>query len=597
MLKATLHFKLILFCLLPGLLSAQVVEEVVHLKSMPMQASAASKTLGDTIELPIRDDFSRKQTYPNPAFWADRYVYISNTIPVGPLSIGAAVFDGTDEYGFPYNLNNNSSDSIADVLTSRFINFAATPQNLFLSFLYQRGGNGEVPETTDSLMVQFWAPNDSTWNIVWIVGGTGNVDNFKSVILPIADPKYLVDGFRFRFAAKGAQNGVFDIWNIDYVELDENRNINDTLISEPAFVRQHPHITSTFTHIPWFHFNNTQLLNDITLTYRRNGIAPPGGWSLNLGKYTIFNDGVFVKDRLNVPVITNNLQNIDLDFSVPLQPLSLTPALSEFTVDMRTWFDGTAEGLRSNDTVQVSIPFKNDYAFDDGSAERAYGILNQTNAHFAIQLQPLQPDSLRGLFINFAHGGTDATQNTFRIGIWTFNNGVPGTPIYISDSLYTPKYGFYHNDFMPFELDKAVYIPGAVFVGIIQSNTTAIHMGLDINTPNATPKYYGNGFIWYQSLVPSTVMLRPYMRYTPLQFGVEENALSQIKVYPNPAQTELTIETNGNELLEWTLLNSAGQVVATGIERNISVGHLPRGLYIIQLSSGREVAHHKIILH
>ena len=596
MLKANFSFKLFLFLLIPSFLVAQVTEEVVQLQAMPAAPAPALKALGDTIELPIRDDFSYKQTYPTPKFWADRYVFISNTIPVGPLSIGAAVFDGTDEYGFPYNLNYNSSDSIADVLTSRYIDFAAPPQNLFLSFLYQRAGNGDVPEVTDSLAVQFWAPNDSAWNQVWAVEGTGAADNFKSVILPVNDPKFLVDGFRFRFISKGALNGVFDVWNIDYVELDINRNINDTLISEPAFVRQHPFILRTYTHIPWFHYNDQQTLNDITFTYRRNGVAPPGGWSLNLGKYIINKDGNFVKDRLTVPVITNNFQNVDLDFSVPLQPLTLSPATGEFTVNMRTWFDGTAEGLRSNDTVKVSIPFENYYAFDDGTAEQAYGILNQTNAHFAIQLQPIQPDSLRGLFINFAHGGTDATLNSFKIAVWSFNNGVPGPPIYVSDSIYTPVYGFYHDDFMPFELDKAVYLPGVVFVGFIQTNATAIHMGLDVNTPNATPKYYGNGFIWYQSLVPSTVMLRPYLRYTPLTFGAEENHLSEIKVYPNPAQTLLNIESNSVEDLSWTLLNTNGQIVAKGTDRLLDVAHLPRGLYIIQLEQGSAVSHQKIIL-
>jgi hypothetical protein len=597
MLKAFFNFKLFIALFISSALSAQIVEEVVPLQAMPMGQAPTFKTAGDTIELPIRDDFSAKRTFPNPDFWADRFVFISSTIPAGPLSIGAAVFDGTDENGFPYNLANNTSDSIADVLTSHFIDFVGPPQNLYLSFVYQRAGNGDVPEITDSLAVQFWAPTDSTWNQVWAVGGSGLADNFKSIILPVDDPKFLVDGFRFRFAARGAQNGVFDIWNIDYVELDINRNVNDTLISEPAFVRQHPFILRNHTHIPWFHYNDQQLLSDVTLTYRRNGFAPGGGWSLNLGKYTIKKDGALVKDRLTVPVITNNIQNIDLDFSVPLQPLSLVPAAGEFTVEMRTWFDGTAEGLRSNDTVEVSIPFKNYYAFDDGTAEQAYGILNQTNAHFAIQLQPIQPDSLRGLFINFAHGGTDATLNSFKIAVWSFNNGVPGPAIYVSDSIYTPVYGYYHNDFMPFELDEAVYLPGAVFIGIIQTNATAIHMGLDINTPNATPKYYGNGFIWYQSLVPSTVMLRPYLRYTPTNFGTAENVLENIKVYPNPAQTLLNIASADKEDLAWTLLNTTGQIVANGTERQVDVADLPRGLYILRLSQKGNVAHQKIILH
>jgi hypothetical protein len=83
--------------------------------------------------------------------------------PLGEKSIGAAVFDGTNEFGFPYNINKNGSDSIADYLTSHYIRFNNPPNNLMLSFLYQRGGNGETPEIEDSLVVEFWSPIDSTW--------------------------------------------------------------------------------------------------------------------------------------------------------------------------------------------------------------------------------------------------------------------------------------------------------------------------------------------------------------------------------------------------------------------------------------------------
>jgi hypothetical protein len=577
-------------------LAAQVMEEAVPLQAVPREAGTVPETVADTIGLPIVDDFSYKSTKPNPAIWSDDYVLISSTLSVGEKSIGTAVFDGTDELGLPYNINNNSSDSIADYLTSHYIRFASPPSNLVLTFLYQRGGNGETPEVDDSLVVELWSPIDSGWTQVWGAKGTGSATPFQAAAIPIDSSKYLADGFRFRMGAYGARNGVFDIWNIDYVELDVNRNVGDTIVNEPAFVRQHPYVTGTFTHLPWFHYSDNRILNDITFTYRRNGPIPSGGWSLNLGKYIIEKDGNPVKDRLTVPVITILDHDVDLDFSAPVQPINTGAITGEFDLFMRTWFDGTAEGLRSNDTVERTIPFKNYYGFDDGTAERAYGILNQANAHFAIEFEPLQPDTLKGLYISFAHAGVDATEEKFRIAVWRYNsNGRPGLPLFVSDSLYEPQYPYAQNGFIPFDLDTSIFIPGRVFIGIIQPSTTPLHMGLDVNTPNATPKFYGDGLTWFQSLVAGTVMLRPYFQYTPFDFGVDEPPILNSQVYPNPTTDKLIIDVAEPDAT-WQLINTMGQVVSAGSERELVVNHLPRGLYILQISSKLKRATHRVIL-
>jgi hypothetical protein len=561
-----------------------------------VRAHGLKTTSLDTISLPIFDDFSYKSTMPTSAFWSDNKVFINSTIATGLKSIGTATFDGLDEYGFPYNINTNLSDTITDVLTSQFINFGSDTNNLFLTFMYQRGGLGEAPEPQDSLTVQFWSPQDSAWSQVWGVKGIGISTDFKFASVEVSDPKFKLPGFRFRFAAYGAPNGAFDVWNIDYVELDSDRSASDTTVQEPAFIKNHPFITKNFTQLPWFHFNTPVLQDSITIVYRRNGTPPPGGWALNLGKYFILKDGVQIKDRLTVPVITNLNHNVDINFRIPLQPLSLGAISGEFNIFMRTWFDGTAEGVRSNDTIEIDIPFRNYYATDDGSAERAYGVLNQTNARVAFLFQPLQPDTLRGFFINFAHSGVDVTLNSFRLCVWANSNGEPGNPIYISDSLYKPKYGFYHNDFIPYDLEKGVYIPGDVFVGFIQASTAGLYVGLDINTPQEN-KFYGNGFFWFNSLATGTLMIRPYFRYTPLNFSVEESEVQKqiFSVYPNPAQNEININSHDSKIF-WMLFNQLGIAVMSGQEQSINTAQLPRGAYFLKIESEQRVENHKIIL-
>ena len=36
-------------------------------------------------------------------FWQDRYVYLNDTYPIQPHSIGVATFDGIDQVGYPYD--------------------------------------------------------------------------------------------------------------------------------------------------------------------------------------------------------------------------------------------------------------------------------------------------------------------------------------------------------------------------------------------------------------------------------------------------------------------------------------------------------------
>lgn len=593
----TIRFSLFLLLFGFSICEAQIRESVVPLQSMPRETAQLKVTSLDTINLPILDDFSGKSTYPNQKYWSDNKVFINSTVATHLKSIGAATFDGTDEYGFPYNILLNTTDTIADVLTSQYINLKSNTNNVALSFMYQRGGLGEFPEQQDSLTVQFWSPQDSAWEQVWGAKGQAFDTTFRFATVPVIDPKHKQPGFRFRFASYGALNGAFDVWNIDYVELDSNRTPNDTLVQEPAFVRNHPFLTNNFNSIPWFHFNDNFIKDSLTIVYRRNGMPPPGGWPLNLGKYFILKDGVQIKDRLTVPVITNLVHNVDVNFKIPLKPLSFSPISGEFTIFMRTWFDGTAEGLRNNDTIEITIPFKNYYALDDGSAERAYGILNQTNARVAMQFQPLVPDSLKGLYINFAHAGVDATLNSFRIAIWRNNSGEPGLPLFISDSVYKPSYGFYHNDLIPFDLDTSIYIPGSVFIGLIQTKTDAIYIGMDANSTR-TDKFYGDGFNWYQSLAKGNLLIRPYFKYTPTDISVDENATYQkAVVFPNPAKDIIYIKTEHADQTSWVLTNQMGQIIARGNGQELDVKNLSRGLYVLSVREKNQVSTHKIILN
>ena len=124
-------------------------------------------------------------------------------------SIVRATFDGLNEYGFAYKENALGSDSIADVLTLKFLNLLGST-DVYLSFQIQEGGRGELPSNTDSIVVEFLVSDYFDWmRRVWGQKGTGAASAFKSVIIPgeATGSNYLNNGFRFSFAAYGARAG------------------------------------------------------------------------------------------------------------------------------------------------------------------------------------------------------------------------------------------------------------------------------------------------------------------------------------------------------------------------------------------------------
>ena len=143
---------------------------------------------------------------------------------------------------------------------------------------------------------------------------------------------------------------------------------------------------------------------------------------------------------------------------------------------------------------------------------------------------------------------------------------------------------------------QGVFIPGSVFIGFVQTKVDAIHVGFDLNTTNATKKYYGGGFVWYESLVPGTLMIRPYFSYTPRDFGLIEMDKNIPIVYPNPAQNIIRIDHAFADEINWILLNSLGQTLKKGNDDEIDVAILPRGLYILQTECNGQFSNHKIIL-
>ena len=590
--------------LLAVVATAQVQEITTVLSSAPITSWSVEST--DTLVPPFTDDFSYPSDKPSPALWQDAKVWVNDEMALFQNSLGVATFDGLNEYGFAYKENALGSDSLADVLTSAYLDLQGL-SNVYLSFQLQEGGRGELPSNADSIVVEYWSPVTADWTQVWGQKGSGTSGPFSSVILPVQGANYLQKGFRFRFAAYGARAGAYDIWNVDYVQLDKDRNPSDTIITEPAIARAHPLIigSGAYTSWPWWVSNASSVANrpsTLEFIYRRNGAVPSGGWSLNLGQFRWEENGALVQQTTAVPVITNTQHNQDQTFTVSVPSTAMTSFSGPTTVSTKVWFDGSAAGFRSNDTVRGTLTLNNYLALDDGSAERAYAVQNVVGGRVAQKFKVGGlggSDTLKGMYFNFVDAG-EAYTSTFRMAVWApaDSGDGPGNILYMSDSLYRPFTGYYRGDMMPYELDSSVSLNAyaEIWLGYICTSSNPMYLGLDQQRtlPSGMPRYYGDGFNWYQSLEPGVAMMRPYFRYSPTDMAVEELA-QDFKVYPNPSSGSLSIESPSAHYVLRTL---TGATVAAGhVEgyNNLELHHLDAGLYILSLRTAQGIAQVKWI--
>lgn len=590
--------------LLAVVATAQVQEITAVLSSAPKTAWSVEST--DTLVPPFTDDFSYPSDKPSPALWQDAKVWVNDEMALFQNSLGVATFDGLNENGFAYKENALGSDSLADVLTSAYIDLQGL-SNVYLSFQLQEGGRGELPSNADSIVVEYWSPVTADWTQVWGQKGSGTSGPFSSIILPVQGANYLQKGFRFRFAAYGARAGAYDIWNVDYVQLDKDRNPGDTIITEPAIARAHPLIigSGAYTSWPWWVSNASSVANrpsTLEFIYRRNGAVPSGGWSLNLGQFRWEENGALVQQTTAVPVITNTQHNQDQTFTVSVPSAAMISFSGPTTVSTKVWFDGSAAGFRSNDTVRGTLTLDNYLALDDGSAERAYAVQNVVGGRVAQKFKVGGlggSDTLKGMYFNFVDAG-EAYTSTFRMAVWApaDSGDGPGNILYMSDSLYRPFTGYYRGDMMPYELDSSVSLNAyaEVWLGYICTSSNPMYLGLDQQRtlPSGMPRYYGDGFNWYQSLEPGVAMMRPYFRYSPTDMAVEELA-QDFKVYPNPSSGSLSIESPSAHYVLRTL---TGATVAAGhVEgyNNLELHHLDAGLYILSLRTAQGIAQVKWI--
>ncbi len=547
--------------------------------------------------LPFIDDFSYDGPYPNPNLWEDSLAYINNTMGSFPITRGVATLDGLNAKGRPYYPYQYSS-GLADSLTSKPIDLSSytAANNIYFSFFYQAQGLGFAPEMNDSLFLYF-KNNNNDWVRVWQTRGTG-LQVFKIQLLPITDAQYLHAGFQFRFVNIASLNLNDDVWNLDYIKIDVNRNLADSIMNDVAFTTEPTSILSPYSSMPYRHFianqaNEKSLTQDFTI--RNLYPIAESVTTMHTATELISSTSISNASLPSTAIVAKS----SINQSIPTYNIAYTAPTNKSKIVIRnTYFYAPVNGTdrRQNDTLVRDAVFDNYFAYDDGSAEKSYFLLPAFNypSKTALSFTLNEADTIRGLMIHFGAQVPTAAGKYFSIVLYkSLSGGIGSTDSIIQqEDLLQVQYDNTINGFSTYALLNPVFLQaGTYYMGITQPanfGSDSLYYGLDVNTnTNSQHLYYNVDGTWLASITAGSVMMRPIVgqSFTPTATNditaTTNNATLQ--VYPNPVANSLWIKSK-NTIVECSLFATSGAFIKKYIptENKINLENIPSGLYILR---------------
>lgn len=579
---------------------------------------------GGLIALPFFDDFSTPSFADAPdeipealLRWEAGSARITQTYALMPPTIGVATLEGLDRTGYPYSFNGANPSGWCDTLTSLPINLGGytAESGVHLVFHYQGGGRGNAPDVgEDELVLEFKTTGgggETLWTEVWSTTERSTTE-FTRAIVPVADQIHLQPGFQFRFRNYGALSGNVDMWHIDYVFLDDNIDpATFEILSEVAFVEPEYTFLRQFSRMPWTHFIGNPGLHmlDSTTTLHRNLSGTQadnviGGYRVayqgDIESYTntfantfvapfeVFNTGYYVNDSPNNFVFDASVNDTCATFEVSLWESSIGLLHTEKV------------GVIDNDSIRFDQVFVNDYAYDDGSAEKAYA-LTAAGGKVALRYQLAEEDTLLGLAIHFTPYYTNAAQETFLLRAWADEAGIPGAELGENYYLHSPLYFTAgHDVFAYYPFDAPIPVEGVIHVGLVQTGNTMLNFGLDKNSSANIGKLryqLGLGGEWLASGIEGTVMIRPVLRAGKQEVwtgvveaeGVEPG--EGLRVFPNPTTGLLQVQMA--QAGSWVVSDLTGKVCAQGTAATehwtLDASEWSPGMYVLRTDTGATV--------
>jgi hypothetical protein len=621
-------------------LTVNPVQQADAIRLASQRSAAAAPT--DTVALyttGLRDNFSYESHRPDTALWESDPVYLTNTVGSGvfvnrtwamsPVNIGVCTFDGLKWNGEPYaplasqsstgqcdELVSRPIDLTKEMITSSTFNLLTVADSVYLSFWYQAGGRGYMPNAQDSFLLDINIPSwnsdpfSPVWKNVWYKEGynAGSDTSFHIVMIKLDSASYFTSGFRFRFRNYASQCGSNDHWHLDNVYLKTHRTLNDTVIKEASFVYQMPSFIKDFQAMPASHYKPpVNMIDRVGVTIRNNDTTGRNiGYTFDVLDFT----GTPVYSYLPVANNGNLLPFDSIGYDdqqnqarPDIYPANFTAGFPTFAANDTGFYiirHKLIDGSRI-DSADFRQKFYNYYAYDDGTAEVGYGVYGQySQLAYKFTMPAAISDTLTAIQMYFlpVMDVPNLLLREFTLKVWADGGNQPGTVIY-SKLHQHPAYNYDTPDrFVSYDIDSAIVslVGGQTYyIGWEQQAIDRLYIGFDYNTDHSDKIFYNTTGNWSPSIFDGSLMMRPVFGprypYGQEESGVEEqNANAGFSIYPNPANDHITIAGLKTDVGNYTVMiyDIAGRAVIPVQEvqnNSIDVSSLGNGVYLVQLKN------------
>ncbi|WP_425391008.1 T9SS type A sorting domain-containing protein [Ekhidna sp.] len=571
-------------------------------QSVQQRARATQSQQVNPASLPFWDDFSVTDVSPDGLrVWGNdtsrqwnaelsKDVYVNASLAINPPSYKVATFDGLDSNGAFHG----DDKGLADQLVSDTIELQGKA-DVVLSFYWQAGGNVEIPEPGDSLVLQFHNPADTAapWKTVWMKDG-GDVEAHQDSVFTqeaiVVESQFLTQKFMFRFQSYGDLDGPFDAWHVDWIYLNENRGSEDYYYLDRGLTGQLKAPFSPFKSMPTYQFRaNQAALTSSQLVQAFNLDA-----QLQPTEYILVINDVINNTRIDSIEYGNKnpLFNNPDPFSISIErfieldgvDLSAIPDADSLVISSEVYLessdddflDGTQVDLRINDTLRTTYTLHNYYAYDDGVAEYAAGT-NINGGQVAVKYWLERPDTLTHVDIHFPNIDPPSSNSALQLKVFRNLNDAPVRSQAINVATATSL-----NEFTRYELNSPILLADTFYIGYEQSKNDYIGIGFDRSNPDASEYIFENkSGVWEQNQrLSGALMIRPvFEKIDSLVLGSSERLVS--KVYPNPTFGRIQIEGDYEMI---TLRDFSGKVIRQNAKEVIhDFSSLKSGLYLLTI--------------
>lgn len=520
---------------------------------------------------PFVDDFSYASSLPDSNKWFIqdidfRVPRVVRNSALAPPTIGTIRFDGLRRNGIPYETILLTTGP-TDRLVSHYLDLSSLrPSDNIRLYLYvESGGRCDAPESTDSFRVNLITPSD-TFILASLGGDIPGGSTWLSINLDSVD--YFSPLAQLVFESNGSQNGLLDVWQVDYVYLGAEWPGGIVNLDDQSPVRL---LNSPLE--PYFAF-------PIKLYLRDSGWQADHSIEIRQNALPAFN-GTLHSDFLSLTASPSGQFFSDITFSVPGagSQSALIPAVSDQQPTQpgpwssTHYFSNHSDRLSANDTLVTTILMDSTMGYDDGMPDRVLGLTKALS--FGLRFDLPEKDTVAAVWMHFSP--------------LVYTNGVNGKITYLEDKVFRLRmWSHPHPDsffveqvvnmkvtygeegmYFRFPLSTEIEVPKTFWVGLQQLDEIPIGLGLDASYDRDPFSYRDSAGNWVNTNINGAPMIRLEVRtgYAPQVSSVQRwaNQLSHSpKLVSNPVRSgEIIRISNPSGINQYsgTLLDLQGRTV------------------------------------